>query len=61
MPNVANSKAPYKVRGRPEKNPNRLRAERAYKRGASKPGDRPNAPWRAAAGVRPHSNLKKVN
>lgn len=37
-------KNPYKVRGRPEKNLSRLRRERAYARGGSRPGDRPNPP-----------------
>lgn len=37
-------KRPYSVRGRPEKNPAKLRRERAYARGASRPGDKPNPP-----------------
>lgn len=45
-------KAPYSERGRPEKNPARLRRERAYARGASRPGDKPNEPWKAEAAQR---------
>lgn len=37
-------KRPYKARGRPEKNPRRLRQERAWARGASRPGTAPNPP-----------------